>query len=310
MFDLAQSPCRCVTRQRLQSAAARTTAGNFQNRKFPQPAIHDTVWSLPHQELASMLQHHRYKSPLRAACALLFAWQSINDPSRKSKTVASNRTLDAFRRVGEADRRSQLHQRLIQVRARALSVHSHSISGNHELFSQVPEALIGLWLFRVFGDGKGARENANDVPIEDRLRFIERNAANGARRITSDARQFDHISKISRKGPAKFHGHDPGCILQIPRARIIAEPFPQLQNEVDVCSRKSTNVGQRLHPPLPIWNNGLDLGLLQHHLRNPDRIGIARPAPRQIARVRSIPAKEATDCLLHSLPSHNRNIRE
>jgi hypothetical protein len=44
-----------------------------------------------------------------------------------------------------------------------------------------------------------------------------------------------------------------------------------------------------LHPTFPIWQDGFDLGLLEHYFGNPDGVGVASTTPGEFAGVLAEP---------------------
>src|SRR4029077_14373021 len=69
--------------------------------------------------------------------------------------------------------------------------------------------------------------------------------------------------------------------VQVPAAGVVAQTAPELQHLV-LRSR-----GQRLHgreatqEALVVRNDGAHLSLLEHHLGEPDAVGVARALPRE-----------------------------
>ena len=64
--------------------------------------------------------------------------------------------------------------------------------------------------------------------------------------------------------------------VKIARAAVVAEPAPELHHAFE---RRG---GKRLEEALVIGNDGAHLGLLQHHLGQPDPIGVTVVLPGQI----------------------------
>ena len=53
------------------------------------------------------------------------------------------------------------------------------------------------------------------------------------------------------------------------------------------------DIGEPAEPFVVIRDDSSDLGLLEHELRDEDRVGIDGSAPRKIARVFTVPRKES-----------------
>ena len=60
---------------------------------------------------------------------------------------------------------------------------------SHQFGRELPEPRVGFLFLRVFGDAVQAREDADDVAIEDGRGLVEGDAADGTRRVTPDAGQ-------------------------------------------------------------------------------------------------------------------------
>src|SRR4051812_30642274 len=97
----------------------------------------------------------------------------------------------------------------------------------------------------------------------------------------ADAGQLQHPFEFSWEG----FGQHLSCGMCVACARIVAKSLPRFYHFQRGCLRESFDVGKSRHPALEIWNNRFNLRLLEHDLRNPDRIRIKRPPPRQIAGV-------------------------
>ena len=67
---------------------------------------------------------------------------------------------------------------------------------NHQFFRQPPELRIGFLLSRIFTDAKYPRQNADDIPVENRHWLVEGDAANRAGGVTSNARQRENVVKV------------------------------------------------------------------------------------------------------------------
>ncbi len=80
--------------------------------------------------------------------------------------------------------------------------------------------------------------------------------------------------------------------VQVPRAAVIAEPFPQPQDVVLVGGGQGGQRGKASQEPLEIWDDGRHRRLLQHDLADPDAVRVARSAPGKIAIVHGGPAQQ------------------
>ena len=95
-------------------------------------------------------------------------------------------------------------------------------------------------------------------------------------------------------------------VMEEPRAPVVAEPAPQLENAIDGRLRERAHGRHRREEALVIRHDRLDARLLEHDLAHPDRVRIARPAPRQIPPVARVPGKQPAPKALTISRSRNR----
>ena len=100
-------------------------------------------------------------------------------------------------------------------------------------------------------------------------------------------------SKVPRKLAAELVAHAHGRAVQVARARVVAEAGPQMQHVVDRRVGQRAYVGEALHEALVVRNDGRDLRLLQHDLRDPDAVGRAVVLPGKIvAALARVPVQQ------------------
>ena len=82
----------------------------------------------------------------------------------------------------------------------------------------------------------------------------------------------------------------PGPLVQAPGPGVVAQPLPKQQHVVLAGGCQGLHRGEGRHPAPPVGQHHLHLGLLQHHLRHPNRVGI-EPLTRgdQRASCRQLP---------------------
>src|SRR5258708_37279416 len=84
--------------------------------------------------------------------------------------------------------------------------------------------------------------------------------------------------------------------------REIAQAAPQGQHVVELRACERSHIGKTREKPPVIRNDRRDLGLLQHHFREPDAIRIARALPRQVMTpVPDLPADQPAGKSAHRL---------
>src|SRR6266480_4273243 len=90
--------------------------------------------------------------------------------------------------------------------------------------------------------------------------------------------------------------------MQVARPRVVAQAAPQREHVVEVRPGERFHVREAREEALVVRNDRRDLGLLQHHLRQPDAIRIARLLPRQVMTpVPGLPAYEPAGESAHRL---------
>jgi len=104
----------------------------------------------------------------------------------------------------------------------------------------------------------------------------EGEASDGVGRVAPDAGQLGEVVR-----PAVIRDLLRGAV-QVERPAVVAEPLPLADHVSGRRCRKRLDRRPALEPALPAGHDPLDLGLLRHHLGDEDRVGIARPPPRQI----------------------------
>ena len=162
----------------------------------------------------------------------------------------------------------------------------------HQFVRQLPQPRVRGFLLRIIRDAEKARQDADDIAVQNRRGLVEGDAANRAGGIAADAGQRQNLLELFRKLPTVFFHDDLRGFLQIADAGVIAETFPEL---VDLGRRRfgrHLNRRQFAQPAVPEWNDRFHLRLLQHDFGDPDGVRIARAAPRQVARVRGEPVQQ------------------
>ena len=75
--------------------------------------------------------------------------------------------------------------------------------------------------------------------------------------------------------------------MQTPRSGVVPQSLPEQTHLLQRGRRQRLNSREGLHPTLPIRQDHPQLGLLQHHLGDPDAVGIQvilRPRPSPLWR--------------------------
>ena len=121
------------------------------------------------------------------------------------------------------------------------------------------------------------RQHALDVAVHDRVRPVEGDAQHGGGDVVADPRQRPEL--LPAVGHAAAGGRDPGGrAVQVARARVVAQPFPALEDRPLVGGGQAPQRGETAQETTVVGQRRLDLGLLQHDLGDPDAVGVARLA--------------------------------
>ena len=204
-------------------------------------------------------------------------------PARGARAPpGAQRTSRCLRR---ADGRAEVHQRLREI-ARALD--------RHEAFGKPPNVLLGGGQF-VFNRVKPCHHPFH-IAVDRRNPGIERDRRDRRGGIGPDAGQVGERRLALWKRSTVMRDHRLGAGMQMPRARVIAEPGPQLEHVLERGCRERAHVRPARGKAREIRRDRLRRGLLQHDLGepNPIRVGpLARHgAPRQRATVAVVPGQE------------------
>jgi hypothetical protein len=96
---------------------------------------------------------------------------------------------------------------------------------------------------------------------------------------TADARQACDRFNIARKISVVLFDDNFGGALQVARAGVVTEPGPVVQYAVEFGARQCLHIREAFQEALIVRNDRAHLGLLEHDLRYPDAVRIARTLP-------------------------------
>ena len=169
------------------------------------------------------------------------------------------------------------------------------VGNSNQQLRESPQLFRSLAFLRVFGDPENPGEHAGDIAVEDRNRLIEGDAGDGARRVASNPGQIQHVLETFGESTVVIADDDVRRFPEIPRARVIAKPFPKFQHLFRSRAGQRFYSWQFVHPAFPVGNYRFDLGLLEHDFGNPNRVRIVRVPPWQIARVPIEPLEQSSN---------------
>ena len=227
--------------------------------------------------------------------------------------IGFERAVGAARIFGSANERAEFHEGLIEVGAegspfgrprwgerpressssrREIGSRGRSPHRHHQFFRNTPKPGVGFLFARVAFDAEEARQDANDVAVQNRRGLIECDAADCAGGVAADAGQREHGIKFARKFAIMFFHYELRGSLNVADASVVAEAFPEFMNFLRTGFSERLDVGQGRHPPFPVRQDGVYLGLLKHDFGDPDGVGIASATPRKIAGVVWVPLEQ------------------
>ena len=196
--------------------------------------------------------------------------QSANAALLEPPALAPERTPGAVGVARRAERRAELHQRLIEVARAAF---------RDELGRDLPEPHAERCATRITSQREEPRENANDVPVDDRHPFAERDARHRSRGVCAHPRQSEQRLVIGWHASLVPLVHRLRRLVQAPRSGVVAEPLPGVEH-VRLASPGERSDGREASQKVRVpTDHGLHLRLLQHDLAHPDRVRIARAPP-------------------------------
>ena len=138
------------------------------------------------------------------------------------------------------------------------------------------------------------REHALHVAVEDRGALAECERGNRRRRRAADAGQPRQRHRIARKRTAMLRDDRARRFVQVMRAAVVTEAAPQREHVVERRAAERRTSGYAGEKRERSTEHRRDLRLLQHDLRKPDAIRIARLLPRKIvATVAALPRDQS-----------------
>ncbi len=139
-------------------------------------------------------------------------------------------------------------------------------------------------------------ENTAHVGVENDGRPVVGQGQNGPRGRSPDSGQCEKALRRARQTSAVTLDHKPRRGVQMMRATIVAESRPDPKHLVQLGPGERPDGRETPHERRVITPDGVDRRLLEHDLRNPDRIGPPVALPRKIvSSLGHEPAVESTE---------------
>ena len=166
--------------------------------------------------------------------------------------------------------------------------------GRHETRGEPPN--LGLGRGQFGGDGVEPRHHPLHVAVDRRGRRVKRDRRDRRRRVGADAGQRGERRLALWKVSAMALDYGLGAGVQMPRARVIAEPGPELEHVLERRRRERAHARPARGKAREIGYDRLGRGLLQHDLGEPDAIGVGpftgQRAPGKLAAMAVVPGQE------------------
>ena len=226
----------------------------LQHGKHPQPLEH-ALGALAHQHPVTREDQAQVIVHLPGRISAGQFGQVLRVPSVVRVAQHRHGAPLAGGRARHADRRAQVHHRLVEV-PRARLRHKR-----RRLLLQ-PPAHRGH--AHVFPDAPHPADHADHVAVHGGNPLVESNAGDGPGGVFADAADFLQRVHILRQLAAIFRRHLPRALVQVGRPAIVAQPFPQLEHLVLPCGRKRLHGRKAAKEPFIIGKHRFHPGLLEH----------------------------------------------
>src|SRR5580704_3013528 len=145
--------------------------------------------TLPNKKAPAMIHNECHKPARSGDSTRPEIRQSLNAVRPISDALGPHRTQQTRGLARRANERAQFHKRLIEVRGLLRVACCVSRGGGDELLGELPKFLVGRLFPWILLYAKNARQHADDIAIKNRAGFVECDAGNRPRRVTSDAWQ-------------------------------------------------------------------------------------------------------------------------
>ena len=233
----------------------------FATGELPHPPQQAFLQALVNQHLPGRVEHNPHTDHLEGQGLGGFGH---GPAARIAGSVGSAMGLPgaalAVRLAGGAKRGPKIHQGLVGVPW-----------PNRIKQGLTPAPEQGVVTGRWARMGRQSRQHPFDVAIQDRQRCIKRTGKDAAGGGATDARQ-GHPA-LQRAGPGSVH-QQLRRLMQPADPGVITEALPLQPHLIQRRRGQALDRGKRLHPTRPVGESHGQLGLLQHHLGDPDAVGI------------------------------------
>jgi len=279
----SEAPAAAVARRQ---SCCRLPGHVFHPGELPGAGEQRAVVRAAEEEHTGITLHHRHHHPPFLRLPLHPRLRiALRIPGGRGAAAGDDRAKQALRPSWHAQSGTELHQRLVAV-ARPRRI--------EKLFRGGEQPSPGGAPFRVSLQGEPAGEDPLDVAVEHRCHNAEGDARDRRRGVAADARQRQQAVEGARK--AGTGRRDLLCRgMELPRPPVVAEAGPESEHVVQGRRGQRFHGRKAVQEALVIRQHHLDARLLQHHLGEPDAIGVALPPPGQVAAVPVKPVEKSLD---------------
>ena len=176
------------------------------------------------------------------------------------RAVLHHRARQALGIARQADRRSQLHERLVEF-ARLRRI--HKLAG--QFLNLVPQCSAAAFAAARLPAFQAAQHPLH-VAVHNRHHFTVSDAGNGRRRVSSDAGQQTQLLGSGRQVALVMAGHVLRRLVQHARTAIVAQAAPLRQHLLLRRQGQRDERGKPSQKSLVPLHHHRDAGLLQHDL--------------------------------------------
>src|SRR5712691_2097365 len=213
---------------------------------------------------------------------------SATFPSSAATAIAPakalHRTPRALGFARRAPRRAEVHQGLIVV---------IGATGRDERFREIPHGLLSTELLEPLRAQKDSSQDTPDIGIHERRVLPVREGQEGAGGIAADPAHAPKLRAFVGKPSAVARHRLAGDAVEVLRAAIVSQRVPGARHVGESRVRELLERRVASEELAILGDDPVDLRLLEHDLGDEDAIGIAGPAPREVAAVSRVPGEQA-----------------
>ena len=184
--------------------------------------------------------------------------------------------------TGQPPQRGARRVQIVAPRSISACVYDSMSRSRQQRVGDAPQFVLRLRRAWIACDATMAREHALHVAVEDRGAGPERERGDRRRRRAPDPGQRGERFDIAGKRAAMLGDNRLRRRMQVMRATVVAQSAPVLEHAIFRSCGQRAHIGECGEKPLVIRDDGRDLRLLQHDLREPDPVRVARVLPRQV----------------------------